>query len=180
MSDQLRELVAAQERSLRRARKLLAVFAVAALLAVTFAYVTRAETWAPIGRLPEQQVLSAPGTIRTTVTVRGTKCFHEVPVAVRGVTVWRSVDPTGKVVRDREGARIFDPQHPLGHEEWERSDEGEWCVTAVYVNEIPTGVMDAARRGVKTWIVAGTMIPNDAHREGITRSWVSQPFTISP
>lgn len=130
---------------------------------------SRSDVWDPLGDYPSPQtIVNANGTIplSRTVDVRGTKCFDQ-PVVTRGGKYWQAVDVRGTTIPDGQSVRL----HPKG------------CETPTFHNEIPAEVQQiVAGGGPNRWTLQGTDTPIDpvTGRQGVPRTWQTEPFTLTP
>lgn len=183
-------------------RRLINFFLVALLVSGLWAIAVVA--WAvhsrpndPLGQQPGQRVVAerqrvslepeAPGGERTEqelpvlkvgvdgsvgdLTVLAEKCANE-STSVRGTSSWRQLSPPSNV-------GVFDTPAPLS------SYISAGCRLRQYINKVPQSVVDRVRElhergvGVSTWQFQGSMTPVASDGvEGVTRTWVTEPFAI--
>lgn len=167
-------------RKARRASRGLLTLAAALVVlaaAITFNTVARPGRWSPLGPYPTQQVLEERDPTDTPVVslsdpvvhVTGEKCNDGDGYQIGGTVSWQSVDPKGTSIRTGEGTR----------------DAQDGCQDFEYRNDIPDDVLSVMRRQVADgleplWRITGTETPQRDGEEGVSLSWVTEPFRIVP
>ena len=142
-----------------------------------FAYDIGNQPWAPLCDYKVQKVLNTKGPdgishVKTyeDVKVEAVKCnATDKPVKVRGFTSWYSKKPLGTSIQATSGANVREP----GNE------------TLLFDNEIPDSVV-VRSRNIKAatgedvvWILTGTETPyRDGGEDGVSETWVTEPFII--
>lgn len=99
----------------------------------------------------------------------GRKCNEGGGYQIAGTVSWQSVDPRGTSIRTGSGAR----------------DAVDGCQDFEFRNDIPPDVLSVMRRQVAEgleplWRITGTETPQRDSGEGVSLSWVTEPFRVVP
>lgn len=140
----------------------IAVFAVAAVVGVTFLYLTHTKPWNPLGDYPVQTVVEVTAA---DVVIEGIKCNDSsATVNIAGTFNWVRIRPPGFGTTPIEstGARV------------------PGCTSTRYVNSIPEEVHLLNVPGRDIWFITGTDWPIDPEtgERGTPRSWQTENFEI--
>lgn len=143
--------------------------------AVAYQYLDR--PWSPLCDHEVQKILNPKGSdgiarvkASEDVKVRAVKCnTTDEPVKVREFTSWYSKKPLGTSIQSTSGSSEREP--------------GEQVL--FFDNEIPVSVVTRARTLKMStgkdvvWVLTGTETPyRDGGKDGISETWVTEPFII--
>lgn len=141
------------------------------------AYDAAHQPWAPLCDYETQQILNPKGPdgiahvkVFEDVRVKAEKCNStDKPVKVRGFTSWYSKQPLGTSIQSTSGSNEREPGKQ----------------TLFFNNEIPASVITRSHNLKETtgkdvvWVLTGTETPyRDGGEDGISETWVTEPFII--
>lgn len=186
----------AQRRLLRAFRALVAVTCVLGIVAVvaTFQAFRKHGEWAPLRPYAVQKVLNVQRFVRVdspTLRVKATKCLAagvDEPVKVHGVRQYQLLLPPGTSISDGNGTSVRYPAGvtpPRVNEFQPPVADDRGCVHAIYENPLPQAVIDRSARVCREtglpslWKLTGSETPEADGREGVTRTWETEPFRVA-
>lgn len=147
----------------------LSVALLALASAVLYAELRTPKAWDPLAAYPTQEILTEQVHVDGVVRSVGVKCADE-HVEVRGVMSWQAIDPPGANIEVGRGVGVRE----------------EGCTRQTFANPIPLEVREVIRAqhaaGIEApvWRITGIETPFDGVREGVSRTWTTDNFEVTP
>lgn len=129
--------------------------------------------WDPLGDYPQQTTSKLVYHLGDTVDTTAKKCARQDGVTVRSARAWKAVDDPGVVVQFDTGT---------GNPRYRSCGPDRRTAAYRFRNLVPDAVVALVKSGAaRIWRITGTDTPYDASgREGVPRSWSTNPFMIVP